>query len=264
MTKFFRKIRKNLVSEGKTGKYLRYALGEIILLVIGILIALQINNWNERQKENKREKVLLSNLVLDLEEQIALLDDYIIYESGYTEDGIYILNNFAKYNSFTVLDSIVPKLNYLTERRTFNPINTTFQELSSAGDIRLIRNVALKREIIRYYHELERWTLINANNNTNLVDRIYNPVIHKNTLYVRSSEESDFTFLNDSIFGSDSLKELRLTSNKMFSNPENTLHIFNVLELRTLVAKRQKEAYEQLKVKTKKLIHTINEEVDDK
>ena len=50
MIKLFRHIRQNLLSEGKTGKYFKYAIGEIILVVIGILIALQINNWNEVKK----------------------------------------------------------------------------------------------------------------------------------------------------------------------------------------------------------------------
>ena len=48
MIKFFRKIRYNLMSENKTGKYLKYAIGEIVLVVIGILIALSINNWNQK------------------------------------------------------------------------------------------------------------------------------------------------------------------------------------------------------------------------
>jgi hypothetical protein len=62
MIKFFRKIRQNLLSEGKTGKYLKYAFGEIILVVIGILIALQINNWNESRKEKALEKKVLVEL----------------------------------------------------------------------------------------------------------------------------------------------------------------------------------------------------------
>ena len=56
MIRFFRKIRQNLLSEGKTVKYLKYAIGEIVLVVIGILIALSINNWNEQKKSRDREK----------------------------------------------------------------------------------------------------------------------------------------------------------------------------------------------------------------
>ncbi|MBT8316904.1 MAG: hypothetical protein HKP59_04710 [Lutibacter sp.] len=59
MIKFFKKIRQNLLSEGKTGKYFKYAIGEIILVVIGILIALGINNWNENRKDSIQEKIVL-------------------------------------------------------------------------------------------------------------------------------------------------------------------------------------------------------------
>ena len=62
MIKFFRKIRQNLLMENKTGKYFKYAIGEIILVVIGILIALGINNWNENRKNHQAEKVVLNNL----------------------------------------------------------------------------------------------------------------------------------------------------------------------------------------------------------
>ena len=64
MIKFFRHIRKSLLMENKTGKYLKYAIGEIILVVIGILIALSINNWNEERK----------NRILE--------DDYYCMEKG--------------------------------------------------------------------------------------------------------------------------------------------------------------------------------------
>ena len=55
MIKFFRHIRQQLLSEGKTANYFKYAIGEIVLVVIGILIALQINTWNEFRKERKIE-----------------------------------------------------------------------------------------------------------------------------------------------------------------------------------------------------------------
>jgi len=59
MIKFFRKIRQNLLMENKTGKYLKYAIGETVLVVIGLLIALQINNWNEKQNNLIKEQLIL-------------------------------------------------------------------------------------------------------------------------------------------------------------------------------------------------------------
>ena len=59
MIKFFRKIRYNLMEQNKTGKYLKYAVGEIVLVVVGILIALQINTWNETKKSNIKFNQLL-------------------------------------------------------------------------------------------------------------------------------------------------------------------------------------------------------------
>ena len=66
MIKFFRRIRQNLLMENKTGKYFKYAMGEIILVVIGILIALSINNWNENLLAQKKEETVLFKLVEDL------------------------------------------------------------------------------------------------------------------------------------------------------------------------------------------------------
>ena len=62
MIKFFRKIRQNMVKENKVSKYILYAIGEIILVVIGILIALQINTWNQNRLANIEERTVLKNL----------------------------------------------------------------------------------------------------------------------------------------------------------------------------------------------------------
>jgi hypothetical protein len=72
MLRFFRKIRHNLLDQGKIVRYLTYAIGEIILVVVGILIALQVNNWNEARKDRQDELLILreihANLKIDLEE----------------------------------------------------------------------------------------------------------------------------------------------------------------------------------------------------
>ena len=62
MIKFFRRIRFDLMEKNKTGKYFKYAVGEIVLVVIGILIALSINNWNQTLKNRKAEKYILESL----------------------------------------------------------------------------------------------------------------------------------------------------------------------------------------------------------
>ena len=79
MIKFFRKIRQNLLSEGKLGKYIKYAIGEIILVVIGILIALQINNWNENRKQQSEIIDIYNQIALDLDNDISEFSFVIKY-----------------------------------------------------------------------------------------------------------------------------------------------------------------------------------------
>ena len=71
MIKFFRKIRQNLLSENKFSKYFLYAIGEIVLVVIGILIALQINNWNENKKASNSEKSILIGLKSEFQNNLV-------------------------------------------------------------------------------------------------------------------------------------------------------------------------------------------------
>ncbi|WP_339839569.1 DUF6090 family protein [uncultured Flavobacterium sp.] len=77
MIKFFRKIRKNMLSERKTVKYLKYAIGEIVLVVIGILIALQINNWNEHRKQNETLHGIYQIIKEDIATDIVEIDDFV-------------------------------------------------------------------------------------------------------------------------------------------------------------------------------------------
>ena len=70
MIKFFRRIRYNLMEQNKTSKYFKYAIGEIVLVVIGILIALQINNWSEKNKLRTTETKILNELKIALERDL--------------------------------------------------------------------------------------------------------------------------------------------------------------------------------------------------
>jgi uncharacterized protein DUF6090 len=271
MIKFFRKIRQNLLAEGKIGKYLKYAIGEIILVVVGILIALQINNWNQVRIEIKTETESLNNLVLDLEEQSDLLELYLKDESGFYEDGIYILEHYAKHKSFSLNDTLLSKLNKLAFRRTFTPINTTFEELVSTGNIGLIRNKKLKRNILKFYNELERISLVTLNNNTNLIDGLYNPVLMEQSLFVFKFNFPDATFEHlfsefqkrqSSTLDSESLETLYSTSKNILSTPEKALNLFNVLQIRIQLAYGQISNYDKLKKEITELLNEINQEIE--
>src|SRR5210317_1876116 len=74
MLRFFRQIRQRLLTDNKFSKYLLYAVGEILLVVIGILIALQVNNWNEARKRDKDRLELINSLSQDFKNQIEILE----------------------------------------------------------------------------------------------------------------------------------------------------------------------------------------------
>src|SRR5210317_586335 len=75
MIQFFRRIRQKLISQNRLSKYLLYAIGEIILVVVGILIALQINNWNENRKDQQVVQELYHNLISSLKtDSIAVVN----------------------------------------------------------------------------------------------------------------------------------------------------------------------------------------------
>ena len=172
MIKFFRKIRQKLLSENKFSKYLIYAIGEIILVVIGILIALGINNWKENQKLRVQEITYLNNLKDDLETQINMLEVYIDYENIIIDHSNDIIKHYELNNKFNDADNIFSKLNDLTTRWTFTNTNTTLLQMLNSNQINIIQNSNLKEELISFSQQIDLFTRNTNINNTNLVDNL--------------------------------------------------------------------------------------------
>ena len=269
MIKIFRKIRQNILAKGKTGKYLKYGIGEIILVVIGILIALGINNWNQKQIEIKKESKYLNNLILDLEEQSNILEEVLAGEKEFYESALYISEHYARNKEFILNDTLLSKLNILGMRITFNPIKTTFNELVSTGNIGLIRNEKLKRRIMKYFNELDRTTLIGSNNNTNIIDGLYNPLLFETTLFINFDYKSKYisrvfeqmSIDQSRIFNSESLKNLYTVSANKMKTPEKALNLFNLVQIRTQVAIGQIASYTQLQQEIEELVNDIKLEL---
>ena len=143
MIKFFRKIRYDLMEKNKTGKYFKYAIGEIVLVVIGILIALQINNWNIERTDKIREEKHLTNIVHDLKKDITRLDFLIEFRKKRLIGDQKIIEhiNGLPINNLTELTINVS--NSMMEEN-FLPNNITFSELSNSGNLNLISNDSIK------------------------------------------------------------------------------------------------------------------------
>ena len=143
MIKFFRKIRQKLLSENKTGKYFKYAIGEIVLVVIGILIALQINNWNEVRKDSIKEQQILKQLIEEYNSNLLQLEQKIVHRKKIIEASTKVLQYIDKPLNINN-DSLYSQLNVMIGNPTFKPIENN---LVNSGDILLIKNKKLNQLI---------------------------------------------------------------------------------------------------------------------
>lgn len=152
MIKFFRNIRKSLLNEGKTSKYLKYAIGEIVLVVIGILIALQINNWNERRMDRILEKKFLVRFDEEITTNIGSISNSIALNKNRKQRAEFLMKTIDSpqlaENSASYFIRSIEHAGY-----TFYPVisDNTFQEIKSSGKLSLIRNEKIRSALQQYY-----------------------------------------------------------------------------------------------------------------
>lgn len=149
MIKFFRHIRQKLLQENRFTKYLLYAIGEIVLVVIGILIALQINNWNESQKERKLEESTLIEIKNALQLDIRLLQEEIELQLGNAQSATVLLNHIKEKKPYSKkLDSLWVNVVYYF----LVDFNTSAYKLLESRGIDIIKNESLRQKIVDHYN----------------------------------------------------------------------------------------------------------------
>ena len=159
MIKFFRNIRQKLIKEGKTANYLKYAIGEIVLVVIGILIALQVNNWNENRKYSEEKIEFLTGIRNELELDSKKADTLIkIYKQRLSYfnmvDSTYHLHDLDRVelaDSSDVLD--YDKL--MNIPLPFKSNNANYHAFTTYGSTKIIKNKELLIELQSYYGIIE-------------------------------------------------------------------------------------------------------------
>jgi hypothetical protein len=161
MIKFFNKIRKQMLDQKKTGRYLKYAIGEIVLVMIGILLALQVNTWNNNRELKKEEQKILKSLHGEFNENLEKFD--IAYKVHLKRKKVIHYSMLADLKPLSA-DSLSSILNIVNGNWTFDPFQGIYNSVINSGKIELISNDNLKskiarlQDLIRDYQEEEKGT----------------------------------------------------------------------------------------------------------
>ena len=192
MIKFFRKIRYDLMEKNKTGKYFKYAIGEIVLVVIGILIALSINNWNENRKSKRVADEIYRNLQTSLVQDSTEVQRIIKLNTKSLEVQKALILNEENQESIEFDENNLNELfgDIINGIFSFFPKNGIYNSIVSNNGMDLLKSKQIKASLINLYdHQYERY----ANMDSTIENKYHYqllPVINKKMGYVESVSRS--------------------------------------------------------------------------
>lgn len=239
--KVFNTVRKRLLDDGRLKRYLVYAVGEIILVVIGIFIALQLNTWKADQQDRASEKVHLENLREDLDLQLEVIRTQMVHDSSMILRADSAKAFFTDNMGLVDLERRLYGSRKLGWRKTFVASDATFKVLLSTGGMNLIGDLRLRTDLMRYHQQLDYTTQV-VNTNNRLIDELF-------SLYAASNAPS---FSRDA--------QGRLDPNTALSG-QDRFRLYECIEQRRvlseialIVLEKQRTATEQMIARLDKVI----------
>ena len=224
MIKFFRKIRQRLLTDNKLSKYLLYAIGEIVLVVIGILIALQINNWNEENKERQIEQQRYQNILNDIQNDeetikqmitnLTLKQDlhYYLYELSQNKGKQDSTLSIGRVNRAPELDLISGKnqlteLEFIKDLRIRREVNDYIKYENAALSDAVRLELIIKNDARNYFKNI----------NASKIDNYFSPQRYDNSNIDRDLIDMDTVskHFNDTDFKGLLIKLRMSTSNAL-------------------------------------------------
>lgn len=245
MVKFFGKIRQRLLSENKFTKYFSYALGEIVLVVIGILIALQINNHNEARKLLQKELQYLDNIKSDLVSSVSKIEDFMTSRNKAISSSKVIIDHFEgkpieDWHQFNEQCIDI----YSWQR--FYQVNYTFEELVYSGNLALISNDSIKESLLRLeslYKQLKaEEDHFRYDSEVLIYEPVYNALDHQLILKEHFGEEANLSY-------------------EIFSDFFNDMRIKNGFVMAGLEFMIMNDQLKQMKKLSEQLIEQIENEI---
>ena len=235
MIKFFRKLRHQQINDGKTSNYLKYAIGEIVLVVVGILIALQINNWNHDRQDKISELNFYLNFKEQLAEDIYEIKGNIIYNDSYMERFEYAVQ-IIESNDRSRLDSLSQIAVNLTKYSDVGRQSNIYETLVNSGQIKLLNNTDIIEEI-RKLEELYIYI--------NKMEEIHREIILKE---VATSISDNFKLLTLEAIDADNIY---------------TVNFQNLIIFIMEIMKEKDEVYHKALTEIQTIIKYIDEEIDN-
>jgi hypothetical protein len=247
--KIFRKIRERLLQENKLTRYFIYGIGEIILVVIGILIAVAINNSNIQKLDNIKETKYLKNIKLDLQKDLINLDFNIAFRTGKYEGTKKLIKQINGQAIEDVTELTINIATTLMEER-FTPNNSTYNELASSGNLNLISNESIKVSLL----ELEE--LYKKNNFAIEHETFdYREYISKPLFNLTDTEQLLL------VFSGQKTAEQQGISSSDFAHLFQSLEYKNGLVITNNITQSVIKLYETIETKSKKIIELIDLEL---
>jgi hypothetical protein len=206
--RLFSKIRHSLL-EGTSGKYFKYAIGEVILIVLGIIVALQIDNWNQNRQDGEKEQVLLSQLHLEFSAGLQQLENKMVLRSKLISSAKWLLEKIDQGGPFEEIDP--DTLTFHIQRTLFGPtFNANSEGFFLSRNLNLIRNDSLRMLLADWPNKLEQlsedekvWTAY--------IGAEYQPFLIEN--YTARN------LFNTTLLDMDALRRVRLDSLGVLSEP---------------------------------------------
>lgn len=255
MLHLFKRIRRKLLVEKRLSNYIFYAIGEVLLVVIGILLAIQFSNLNLKKTEIEKEIWYLDNIANDMFNQkdgLLNLKDYYTETLGIAKD---LLLDFKENMSYSKIDSLSFKLNQLMGSDTYPNIDNTYRELLSSGQVSLIENDSLVLNIIDFYlftDELEN--IYKVNQSQVFYGEVYSTLNKYSEVDISHFVEEENLLFQDKEAQKHILSELE--------KPNNRLALTNAIKTKILVISDYLLSVNESLNLVDKMINEIDDEIE--
>ena len=240
-------------------KYFWYAIGEVFLVVIGILIALQINNWNIDRQTRNEEKTYLTNLNRDLQINVRLLDEILEYNKENITTTAYI-SDIAEQGKVEDIYLFISNIGTTMGGNNFTPNQNTFEEMKSSGKLSLITNEYIKQRLLALDEQFIRIeggeAHVQREYEEYLWDEFVN-VVSYGDYFVRKTFREKFELTIDSAFIEANEQKLLREANQILGNSrfKNGLYLYelNYVYLNSV--------FKETKTMVEELIEQIDQEI---